>query len=497
MAEASEAKTAGGKKQRDLGRAAAVRRESEVSRWDAEADVIVVGLGSAGACAAIEAADAGAQVLVLERFSGGGGTTALSTGLIYLGGGTPVQKACGFEDTPEEMYKYLMAASGPGEDEAKIRLFCDQSVEHFHWLVKQGVPFKESYYDGGSYTPTDDCLSYSGSELAYPYKDIAKPAPRGHTAQHAGIEAGGLLMQKLIPAVSRAGAHIQCDTLVETLIRNDAGRVVGVVAKHERAERCYRARRGVVLCAGGFINNREMVRRHAPLLAKCKYRLACDGDDGRGIRMGMGAGGAAIRMDAGSIVLPFTVPKGLIRGILVNRQGARFIAEDVYQTVVGEAALLHQGGEVFLIVDDAIFERPFAPTEIAAVSDSIAGLEAELKFPPGSLQSTLAMYNEHAARGEDPVFHKQPDFLVPLLQPPFAALDFTTQKAWYSVFTLGGLFTSIHGQVLTPDAEPVPGLYAAGRTTSGLAAQGYSSGLSIADGTFFGRQAGRHAAGND
>jgi hypothetical protein len=62
---------------------------------------------------------------------------ALSTGQLYLGGGTPIQKACGLEDSPEEMYKYLMASCGPGEDEAKIRLFCNESVEHFHWLVSR------------------------------------------------------------------------------------------------------------------------------------------------------------------------------------------------------------------------------------------------------------------------------------------------------------------------------------------------------------------------
>ncbi|NJM84099.1 MAG: amino acid adenylation domain-containing protein, partial [Tabrizicola sp.] len=71
--------------------------------------------------------------------SGGGGTSAMSGGVLYLGGGTKLQRACGFEDSPEEMFKYLMAACGPGPDEAKIRLYCDRSVEHFHWLVAQGV----------------------------------------------------------------------------------------------------------------------------------------------------------------------------------------------------------------------------------------------------------------------------------------------------------------------------------------------------------------------
>jgi 3-oxo-5alpha-steroid 4-dehydrogenase len=312
--------------------------------------------------------------------------------------------------------------------------------------------------------------------------------------QQEGIEAGGMLMRSLIGAVARSGATTQEDTLCQTLVVDDTRRVVGVVVRHEGAERLIGARRGVVLAAGGFINNREMVEHYAPLLRRCRFRAASDGDDGRGIRMGMGAGGAAIRMDVGCIVLPFTVPKVLIKGILVNRRGMRFINEDAYQTVVGEVALLREGGEVFLITDVDTFERPFAPTEIAAVEATIEELERKLGFPAGALQHTMAVYNEHAARGEDPLFHKAAEYLTPLVHPPFAALDYTTEKALYTVFTLGGLHTLPTGEVLTPDGDVIAGLYAAGRTTSGLAAQGYSSGLSLADATFFGRQAGRHAA---
>jgi len=172
----------------------------------------------------------------------------------------------------------------------------------------------------------------------------------------------------------------------------------------------------------------------------------------------------------------------------------RFINEDVYQTVVGEAALLREGGEVFLITDNETFARPFAPAEIAAVEDTVADLERALGMPGGSLQHTVAVHNEHAARGEDPLFHKAAEYLAPLVHPPFAALDYTTRNSLYTVFTLGGLHTLPTGEVLTPDGEVVPGLWAAGRTTSGLAAQGYSSGLSLADATFFGRLAGRGAA---
>ena len=94
------------------------RNVRDVEKWDREADVVVVGLGSAGVCAGIEAAEAGASTLVLEAGWRGGGTTAESTAQIYMGGGTPLQKACGFDDDPDEMFKYLMASCGPEADEA-------------------------------------------------------------------------------------------------------------------------------------------------------------------------------------------------------------------------------------------------------------------------------------------------------------------------------------------------------------------------------------------
>lgn len=481
---------------KNLGKAAQVVSASKVSKWDLETDVLVVGFGGAGACATLAAREAGAEVILLERASGGGGTTALSTGQIYLGGGTSVQEACGFDDSSEEMYRYLSASCGPGADEEKIRLFCDNSLDHFNWLVANGVPFKESFYGEGSYTPTDDCLSYSGSELAHPYRDMAKPAPRGHTVQQDGIEAGGALMRALVAAAEACGARIETDALVETLILDDDRRVIGAVVQQDGKLLHVRAKGGVVLCAGGFINNKEMVRRYAPLLAKCKYRAGSDGDDGRGIRMGQGAGGAAIRMDVGCVVLPYTVPKQLIKGIFVNEQGQRFINEDMYQTVVGEAALLAQKGRVWLICDNEVFERPFPPTELTAVEETVEDLERGMGLPEGSLQHTVEYYNRYAEKGDDPLFHKASDYLAPLVHPPFAALDYSTDAALYTVFTMGGLHTSIDGEVLTPDGDVVSGLYAAGRTTSGIAAQGYSSGLSIADATFFGRRAGKAAAGN-
>lgn len=94
--------------------------ESSIKSWDYESDVVVAGYGVAGASAAIEAARSGAEVLVLERSGDWGGAASMSGGLIYLGGGTPLQKACGFDDTVDSMKAFMKAAFGPAADEVKV-----------------------------------------------------------------------------------------------------------------------------------------------------------------------------------------------------------------------------------------------------------------------------------------------------------------------------------------------------------------------------------------
>jgi 3-oxo-5alpha-steroid 4-dehydrogenase len=138
----------------------------------------VIGFGIAGACAALEAHAAGADVLIIERASSGGDASALSAGIFYLGGGTPVQSAVGVSDTPDDMYRFLMASTG-APDAAVVRRFCNDSVEHFSWLESQGVPFERTYYkDKAVIAPTSECLASTGSEKVWPYRDIAIPVPR-------------------------------------------------------------------------------------------------------------------------------------------------------------------------------------------------------------------------------------------------------------------------------------------------------------------------------
>lgn len=471
-------------------------RAQEVPRWDLEHDVVIVGHGVAGAAAAIEAARAGADTAVLERAMVGGGTTALSTGLTYFGGGTAIQNSCGFEDSVADMKAYVELAAGAGADPQRVRLYCENSVEHFEWFRALGVEFNETYLDDKVTHPlTTDCLMFSGNEDAYPFNEKARPVPRGHKPAREG-EAGAYLMEVLVAATEAAGVHIVNECRADTLVVDAAGRVVGLGARRDLERAYVKARRGVVLTTGGFIMNREMVERYAPDLLQCNYPLGTPGDDGSGILMGMDAGAEATNMGEGLVLNAYYPPSSHLKGVLVDAAGRRFINEDSYIGRTSDAIIAHAGGRAFLIVDNAIYGRTQAAHKLAAVEETFADLEKALEMPAGALVETLETYNQDATRGEDPAFHKAPKYLRPLSALPFAALDCSTNNSIFGALTLGGLAVKATGEVLTGAGSMVPGLYAAGRCTAGLCREGrtYASGLSIGEGSYFGRLAGRQAA---
>ena len=468
---------------------------ADVAQWSDEADVVVVGFGAAGACAAFEAATAGADVLVLDRTAAAGGAAAMSDGFVYLGGGTPEQLEAGYPDTVENMRTFLTAACGPAPDLAKIERYCEASLEHRAWLVDRGIRFLGTVIPTANGTsPVDgEGLMFTGGENAHPYNEIAAPAPRGHIVQ-GGRPGGAVLMQTLVAAATEAGARTAFDTRANALVVDESGRVCGVVASRYGETIAIRARTGVVLTAGGFISNPELVEQYAPSVHVTALRLGTEGDDGSGILMAQAVGARVKRMDAIECALPFNAPRSLVHGILVNRAGQRFINEDTYMGRAGQHALVHQHGEAYLVVDEDHYAPNWLNIPATWVCETVAELEGEIGLPAGSLQATIGYYNEHAQRGVDPLFGKQPSVLTPITGP-VAGFDLRASKFIYAPFTLGGLHTLPDGEVLDLAGDPIPGLYAAGRTTSGVAAQGYCSGLSLGDSTLFGRWAGRSAAG--
>ncbi len=461
------------------------------------ADVVVVGFGIAGGCAALEAARAGARVVLLERAAVPGGTSAMSGGHFYLGGGTPVQQATGQDDSAEEMFGYLMAVSAD-PDEAKIRAYCDGSVEHFGWLEALGFEFERSFLpEKMVIQPGTECLIYSGNEKVWPFRDRARPAPRGHKVPVPGdTEGTKLVIDLLREAVEKAGVEVRYETGATALVRDEDGAVIGV-GWRRFAESGVIAARAVVLAAGGFVMNRDMVAAYTPELAEKPFVLGSTYDDGLGIRLGESAGGATRFMDEAFITAPFYPPSSLVKGIVVNKLGQRFVAEDSYHSRTSGFVMEQPGHAAYLIVDSAHIEHPAFP--LAPFIDgweTVAEMEAALELPEGSLSATLDRYNEYAARGEDPDFHKHPDWLAPQDTGPWGAFDLTLGKALYAGFTLGGLATSVDGEVLREDGSTIGGLYAAGACASNIAqdGKGYASGTQLGEGSFFGRRAGRHAA---
>ena len=539
--------------------------KQETRKWDAEVDVIVVGFGGAGACAALEAAQQGSSVLVVDRFHGGGATAA-SGAIIYAGGGTPYQKAAGFDDTPDEMYKYLKQEVGEGvmSDET-LRRFCEGSAEDIRFLAEAGVPFEGSMCPFKTSYPTDlYYLYFSGSENNGAYKAKAKPAPRGHRAKGPGIS--GLTLFHSLEKTVRKNDKIQvrCQTQVTKLIQGEDGRVIGVearsippssillrrfhggitwinaklttymppmagllnqvascIAKVRARPYSARARKGVILAAGGFIFNKKRVRECNSMFSIC-LPLGTYADDGSGISLGESVGGITSHMDKMAAWTFYVPPEALMQGVLVGKDGKRLCAEDLYGAKQGQYITTRGNGYAYLIVDSKTFEEAKSHVKDQCASFQKLAMMPMLRFTrkkapsfeklakkigvsAEGLEATMKQYNEIAKSGQPDPLGKFPKRFVPQDAPPFYAMDISLQ-GFSAIFTKGGLPTSAitlgglvvnekTGEVVKKDGSSIEGLYAAGRNAVGLCGNGYfASGTSIADCIFAGRRAGADAA---
>ncbi|MGZ4906579.1 MAG: FAD-binding protein [Halobacteriota archaeon] len=463
--------------------------KQEKLRWNAEADVIVVGFGGAGACAALEAAQQGASVLVLDRFHGGG-ATAVSGGVIYAGGGTPYQKAAGYEDTPEEMYNYLKQEVGKGvvSDET-LRRFCDRSAGDIRWLADAGVQFEGSLCPFKTSYPTDDYyIYYSGSENNGTYEAEAKPAPRGHRAKGKGI-SGLALFQNLEKAVRNSdNVEVRCQTQILKLVTAEGGRVIGVeglsippssfflrrvhggitrmsakastymhplgnlldklataIVRARARPYCAHARKGVILAAGGFIFNKKMVKHYNRIFETC-LPLGTYADDGAGIGLGESVGGVTSNMDKMSVWRFYVPPEALMQGVLVDKAGKRLCSEDLYGGKQGEYIVSKGDGNAYLIFDSNTYEEAkshfgdqcasfqkltMIPTVLVSrkKASSLTELARKIKISPEGLETTMKQYNEIASTGQpDPLGKLQKRF-IPQDTPPFYALDCSLQRS--------------------------------------------------------------------
>jgi 3-oxo-5alpha-steroid 4-dehydrogenase len=538
--------------------------------WDETADLVVVGLGGAGVAAALEGLERGLTITAVDRYEGGG-STAANGGIFYAGGGTKIQKEAGEDDTPEEMYKYLKIEVGDVVSDETLRKFVDESVETVDWILEHGGKLNSKVWKKkASYPPLAYFLYHPDNSLVASYVKRAKPAARGHRAfMYNGKKAWGLgvgIWGPLRDSAIRKGLSFHRYTEARQLVRDTTGRVIGVkvltippgtpeaakfgrfigiadkflamlppaipfaaitiaIGTHylkramkieaaHRRELWLRGKQGVLLSSGGFIMNHAMLSHFAPAYAAGMPNGTL-GDQGQGIMMGAGAGGALALMNKISAWRFINPPKAWSDSIVVNRHGKRMIDETVYGASLGEQIGDHNDGVGYIIYDKAARKAAFKQAMDPMIvpfqrdvtllnlllnykkADTLEALADKAGLDKAGLVETVTHYNRTARGLEPDPFGKQTSDMITIAQPPFYAMDISIASRFLPmpVITFGGLTVDEQsGLVRDEKGETIPGLYAAGRTAVGVASNTYVSGLSFADCVFSGRRVARHAA---
>lgn len=460
-----------------------------------DVDVIVVGSGAAGLCAAIEAHDAGARVLVLEAHPEPGGSSRISGGMM-LAAGTALQERHGIDDDADAFYHDYLLHTQWKVVASSARRIADDSAAAIGWLEGLGVEFYDFLSDAG----------YDG-------------VPRTHSA----VGRGAGVIEPLLERVAERGIEIRCGHRVTRLL-TDGGRVVGVEAGGDELRAS-----SVVLATGGFGANPELVRELIPATRKAGDWLWYIGTDGaQGDAFGLleplgvpivGHGRGVVMTTPGFTKEAF---EGYLPGwmVLVNREGLRFCDESLPYGLM-DGLVREQGDEAWVVFDEAAklatppgtpaayrLQIPSLPgrpspnwdSEIidaqvaagrVARADTLEELATALGLPAERLAGSIRRYNTGAHEGVDPDFGKRADFLRPVESGPFYAAQLRLATV---------CLTSV-GPAIDRDARvvgtsgPVPGLLAAGECTGGTLGDRYvGTGNSWINCVVFGRVAGRTAA---
>ncbi len=455
--------------------------------WDEACDVLVVGIGLAGACATLRCAeDRALQIIAIDRGLGGG-ASAISGGVIYMGGGTKAQNSSGVEDTPDEMANYLAYETGDVVRSETIRRFAHASTSFEPWLEGHGVRLGGPATEAKTSYPNDASLYFSGNERTPAARALAKPAQRGHRAKPSGGGeptklSGGYLLPPLLASILRqANARFFGHTRATRMIVDRAGLIVGVevqripsgfaamrhgflygisnmtvlavlgllgpvrqavVKLEQEASRPLRirVRKGIVLSAGGFTYNRAMMAKTAPAYLK-SAPLGTIADDGSGIKLGMSVGGAADMLDRVSAWRFIYPPAAWTKSVAIGPDGERLISEEVYGARTGEAVFMRGGGKGWLILDQKLQSQVLAEAkalklfffqrvqlnailrQYTVVADTLGELAEKIGVPPAALAATIAAYNAQAQTGAPDPMGKSDAMRVPIVEGPFYATD--------------------------------------------------------------------------
>ncbi|MBU5593361.1 flavocytochrome c [Clostridium sp. MSJ-4] len=440
-----------------------------------KADVVVIGAGGAGLAAAVEAHDNGAKVIVLEKMPMVGGNTNRATGGLNASG-TPHQEKAGVKDSQELFYEDTMKGGYNKNNPELVKILTTQAKDSVAWLTGLGADLT-------------DVGRMAGASVNRTHR------PTG------GAAVGAHIVDTLKKAADERKVDIRLWNEAVEIIKDKDGNVTGVKAKNKDKKEYTINAKSVILTAGGFSANQEMVVKYKPEL-KGFATTNHAGATGDGITLGTNAGSKLVDMTEIQ-THPTVVPgKGVmvteaVRGngaILINKDGKRFVNELLTRDVVSKAILDQKDKVGYLFFDQGMKEslkavEEYFNMELVTEADSVEELADKLNIDKATLVESVNKYNESVKSKNDSEFGR-PDMPRTLDKPKFYAIEVTPAVH----HTMGGLVINTEAQVIGENGQPIKGLYAAGEVTGGVHGGNRLGGNALADIVTFGRIAGLGAA---
>jgi urocanate reductase len=455
--------------------------------WDRETDVVVIGTGFAGFAAAIEAHDAGSNVIILEKNSFIGGNSIIATGA-YNAVDPERQENQGIEDSIDLHYRQTIEAGDFKGEPDKVRFLSEHALNGLKWLEDMGVQFESTVYTG-----------------------IGALWPRTHDPVNKG--RGAAIVRALKRQVTHRGIPILMKSGLSAILRERSleGDVLGVRYVNNEKAMYIRARQAVVICTGGFGADMEMRSQYDPRLTVDIPTTNVRTATGEVIRYAMDIGADIVGMDQIQLLVACNyytkkygslVNLGIDSAIFINKNGVRFVAEDRRRDVLANA-ILKQPDKMLLWIADEACNKRYKPHLIRKIikngyAFTASGPEAlgktlrdKFNIPPETFLRTIRRYNESAKAGIDEDFGKARQNLKPIGEPPLYASPVMAGVH----YTMGGLKTGdITCRVLDRHGNTIPHLYAAGEVTGGMHGANRVGGNATAECIVFGREAGMRAA---
>ena len=438
-----------------------------------ETDIVIVGAGGAGMTAAINATQAGKNVIVLEKMPYAGGNTTKATGGMNAAE-THYQAEQGIEDSVEQFVEDTMKGGHDINDRDLVTAMAANSAKAIDWLDSIGAPLPKVSFSGGATN-----------------KRIHSPED--------GSGVGAYLVTSFLRTMDEMGIEVMYDTKATSLMTLD-GAVVGVQAESDSAYYTIKAK-AVILATGGFGNNEDLVVHYKPDL-KGTVTTSAPGVTGDGIIMAEAVGADLVDID--QIQLHPTVEQSTsmlitegVRGdgaILVNQEGKRFINELLTRDVVSAGELAQPGSYAYIIFDQHLRDglkaiEKYVSTGITVQGDTIEELAEQLDIDPATLADTLNKWNQYVADQNDPDFQRTTGMDADLSEAPYYAIKIAPGIH----HTMGGVKINTSAQVIDVNGDPIPGLFAAGEVTGGVHGGNRIGGNAVADIVVFGNIASQSA----